>query len=105
MLGSDAGSDRTGMRTDTVIVASIDTKTGRTVLFSLPRNLQGVPFPAGTPQAAAYPNGYRCPDQSCMLNALWQFGVEHRESTTRRRRATGRPATRPSSRASSRPSA
>ncbi len=78
MLGSDAGSDRTGVRTDTVIVASIDTKTGRTVLFSLPRNLQGVPFPAGTQQAADYPSGYRCPDQSCMLNALWQFGVEHR---------------------------
>ena len=78
MLGSDAGSDRTGIRTDTVILASIDTKTGRTVLFSLPRNLQGVPFPAGSRQAADYPGGYRCPDQSCMLNALWQFGVEHK---------------------------
>ncbi len=78
LLGSDAGSDRTGVRTDTVIVASIDTKTGHTILFSLPRNLQGVPFPPGTQQAADYPDGYRCPDQSCMLNALWQFGVEHR---------------------------
>ena len=78
MLGSDAGSDRTGIRTDTVILASINTKTGRTVLFSLPRNLQGVPFPAGSAQAAAYPNGFRCPDESCMLNALWTFGVEHR---------------------------
>jgi LCP family protein required for cell wall assembly len=79
MLGSDAGSDRAGVRTDTVILASIDTKSGRTVLFSLPRNLQGVPFPAGSQQAADYPNGYTCPDQSCMLNALWQFGVEHRQ--------------------------
>jgi LCP family protein required for cell wall assembly len=78
LLGSDAGSDRTGIRTDTVILASIDTKSGRTVLFSLPRNLQGVPFPAGSAQAAAYPSGYSCPDQSCMLNALWQFGVEHK---------------------------
>ena len=78
MLGSDAGSDRTGVRTDTVILASIDTKSGRTVLFSLPRNLQGVPFPPGSRQAADYPSGYRCPDQSCMLNALWQFGVEHK---------------------------
>lgn len=74
LLGSDAGSNRTGIRTDTVILASIDTKTGRAVLFSLPRNLQGVPFPAGTQQAADYPAGYRCPDQSCMLNALWMFG-------------------------------
>src|SRR4029450_9625507 len=38
LLGSDAGEDRTGVRTDTVIVASIDTKSGRTVMFSLPRN-------------------------------------------------------------------
>ncbi len=79
MLGSDAGSDRDGVRTDTVILASIDTKSGRTVLFSLPRNLQGVPFPPGSQQAADYPNGYTCPDQSCLLNALWQFGVEHRQ--------------------------
>lgn len=79
MLGSDAGSDRKGVRTDTVILASIDTKTGRTILFSLPRNLQGVPFPAGSPQEREYPNGFRCPDQSCMLNALWTFGVEHKQ--------------------------
>jgi polyisoprenyl-teichoic acid--peptidoglycan teichoic acid transferase len=74
LLGSDAGSNRTGIRTDTVILASIDTKSGRTVMFSLPRNLQGVPFPAGSRAAADYPSGYRCPDQSCMLNALWMFG-------------------------------
>jgi LCP family protein required for cell wall assembly len=79
MLGSDAGSDREGIRTDTVIVASIDTKTGRTVLLSLPRNLQRVPFPPGTQQAADNPDGYWCANQQCMLNALWLFGVENKD--------------------------
>jgi polyisoprenyl-teichoic acid--peptidoglycan teichoic acid transferase len=57
LLGSDAGPDRIGTRTDTNIVASIDTRTGATVLFSLPRNLQNIPFPADSPLAKAYPDG------------------------------------------------
>ena len=57
LLGGDGGSDRVGIRTDTVILASIDTRTGHTVLFSLPRNLQRIPFPSGSVLAKAYPNG------------------------------------------------
>ena len=49
LLGSDAGDDRIGVRTDSMMVASIDTKTGDTVLFGLPRNLERVPFPASNP--------------------------------------------------------
>ena len=45
LLGGDAGKNRTGTRTDTVIVASIDTGTGDTTLISLPRNLENLPFP------------------------------------------------------------
>ena len=45
LLGGDGGEDRDGVRTDTVIVASIDTETGDTTLFSLPRNLENLPFP------------------------------------------------------------
>ncbi|HEY6797617.1 MAG TPA: LCP family protein [Kineosporiaceae bacterium] len=78
LIGSDAGADRTGLRTDSLIVASIDTKTGRAVLFSLPRNLEHVPFPEGTPQARDYPNGFYCAQDACMINALWQFGEEHK---------------------------
>ena len=77
LIGSDAGADRTGVRTDSILVVSIDTHTGDTVVFGLPRNLQHVPFPAGTPMAQMYPNGYACPDQSCLLNALWQFGAQN----------------------------
>jgi anionic cell wall polymer biosynthesis LytR-Cps2A-Psr (LCP) family protein len=43
LLGGDGGDGRTGVRTDTVIVASIDTDTGATTTFSLPRNLEELP--------------------------------------------------------------
>ena len=39
LLGGDGGAGREGVRTDTVIVANIQTDTGATTLFSLPRNL------------------------------------------------------------------
>lgn len=79
LLGSDAGQGRIGTRPDSIIVASIDTHTGRTVLLSLPRNLQNVPFPPGSPVHALYPEGYNCGDQ-CLLNAVWRnVGEAHRD--------------------------
>ncbi len=82
LIGSDAGGGRTGVRTDSVILASIDTKTGDAVLFGIPRNLQRVPFPAGTPMAERYPEGFYCQDRNnpCLFNALWQYGVEHKDN-------------------------
>jgi len=83
LIGSDAGADREGIRPDTMIVASIDTKTGDMVLFSLPRNLQRVPFPPGTPAAAAYPQGFYCTNPAngvntdCLLNGVWTFAEGH----------------------------
>ena len=71
LLGSDAGADRTGVRTDSMIVASIDTTTGDTVLFGLPRSLQKVPFPASNPLKAVWPNGFNCGNE-CLLNAVWE---------------------------------
>lgn len=56
LLGGDAGADRTGTRTDSMTVASIDTRTGDTVLFGLPRNFLHAPIP---PQLhRLYPHGY-----------------------------------------------
>ena len=55
LLGGDAGKGRTGTRTDTVIVASIDTKTGNTTLVSLPRNTGRMPFPHDSPAARLLP--------------------------------------------------
>jgi LCP family protein required for cell wall assembly len=58
LLASDAGPDRTGVRTDSMVAASIDTKTGDITLLSLPRNLQRVPMPPG-PLQEAFPDGLR----------------------------------------------
>jgi len=58
LLGGDGAIDRDGVRTDSVILASINTKTGSTILFSLPRNLQNVPFKSGSPLATIYPDGF-----------------------------------------------
>jgi LCP family protein required for cell wall assembly len=58
LLGGDDAPGRPGVRTDTVIVASIDTKTGNTALISLPRNLTFMPFPADSPLHKFYPDGF-----------------------------------------------
>ncbi len=58
LLGGDGESDREGIRTDSLILASVDTRTGRTALMSLPRNLQNVPLRPGTALAAAFPAGF-----------------------------------------------
>lgn len=73
-LGGDAGEGREGLRPDTQIVASIDTHTGATTMISLPRNLQGFPFPEGTPLADAYPDGFNGSGDAgeWMLNAVYR---------------------------------
>ena len=69
MLGSDAGANRDGIRTDSMIVASIDTKSGRTALISLPRNLLNAPLAPDSPLRKAYPSGeFGVPDSSCSQN-------------------------------------
>lgn len=76
LLGSDAGKGRTGVRPDSLSVVSIDAKTGAAVSIGLPRNMQNVPFPDGSPLAQKYPNGYNCGDE-CLLNAVYQLGEEN----------------------------
>ena len=70
LLGGDAGDDRIGLRTDTVILASINTSTGDTVLLSLPRNLMDAPFPEDNPLHEIYPDGFDCGNR-CILNAVY----------------------------------
>ncbi|GAA1839686.1 LCP family protein [Microlunatus capsulatus] len=79
LLGGDAGKDRVGLRPDSMTVASVDAETGRTVLVSLPRNLEDVPFPESSPLHAQFPDGYTCADHSCMLNAVYTYASEHPE--------------------------
>jgi polyisoprenyl-teichoic acid--peptidoglycan teichoic acid transferase len=77
LLGADADADRVGLRPDSITLASIDEKTGRTALFSFPRNLQRVPFPRGTVMHKAFPNGFDCGNE-CLLNALYTWATDHR---------------------------
>lgn len=58
LLGGDGGEGRDGVRTDSVILLSINVNTGRAVSFSLPRNLQYARFPVDSELAAIYPNGF-----------------------------------------------
>ena len=79
VLGGDSGYSRSislGVRTDTVILASIDTKTGATTLLSLPRNTARMPFPADSPLHKYYPNGFydgsNPADAEYFLNAMYR---------------------------------
>ena len=79
LVGSDAGDGRIGTRTDTMVVASIDTSSGRTTLFSLPRNLAHAPFPPGSAMATEFPNGFgdRRDPASGFLNGVYAYGTDH----------------------------
>ncbi len=70
LLGSDAGFDRYGVRTDTIIVLSIDVATGNGAAFNVPRNWHHVTFPDGTPAAHQWPDGY--PD---IANEIYGLGL------------------------------
>jgi polyisoprenyl-teichoic acid--peptidoglycan teichoic acid transferase len=73
LLGGDAGPDRQGLRTDTMIVASFEVSTGRATLFGLPRNLVRAPLPDG-PAADFF--GCRCFPRP--LNELYAFAEKER---------------------------
>ncbi|MEY9214379.1 LCP family protein required for cell wall assembly [Thermobifida halotolerans] len=73
LLGGDAGHNRYGMRTDTMIAASIEIDSGDTVLIGLPRNLENVPFPEGTELAERYPPPGGFDD---LLNQVYQTVAE-----------------------------
>jgi LCP family protein required for cell wall assembly len=75
LLGGDSGSGRSGLRPDSLTVASIDKETGRTVLIGLPRNLQNVPFPKGSVMDKEFPDGFNGEGQ--YLNAINTWANDH----------------------------
>jgi LCP family protein required for cell wall assembly len=72
ILGGDAGEGRWGLRPDSISVASVDIRTGKTTLIGLPRNMQNFPFAQGSTLSGVFPNGYDC-GNSCLLNSLYTF--------------------------------
>jgi polyisoprenyl-teichoic acid--peptidoglycan teichoic acid transferase len=83
LLGSDAGSDREGTRTDSMVEVSIDPQTGNAVLISIPRSLERAPIPASNPLHKLYPNGYYCPNakagEECLINGIWSLAEDNKD--------------------------
>lgn len=72
LLGGDSGVGRRGIRTDTMIVVSIDPATGWTAIFGIPRNLIELPIPPGHPAQGAW----ACGDCFGMIaNELYGWGL------------------------------
>ncbi len=71
LVGGDAGPGRYSLRTDTMILASVDIATGRAKLFGIPRNLTNVPLPASAAGA------FRCKCFPDLLNALYVYASTH----------------------------
>ncbi|WP_313814870.1 LCP family protein [Glutamicibacter sp.] len=71
VFGADSGSNRDGVRTDSVALMSVDAKTGKTLLISMPRNFQGARFAPGSPMTKAWPDGYNCGNE-CLFNAIYR---------------------------------
>ena len=71
LIGSDSGPGRWSLRTDTMIVLSVDIATGRAAMFGIPRNLVNVPL--APEDAKAFPNG-RFPG---LMNALYVYAMGH----------------------------
>jgi LCP family protein required for cell wall assembly len=73
LLGSDAGPGRYGVRTDTIIVVSIDPESGHTAMFSVPRNQAQWPIPEGIPAYSAFTD-HRYPD---LIWGVYAYGLAH----------------------------
>lgn len=76
LLGVDAGNDRVGVRPDSISVVSVDVRSGRPLLVSLPRNLEKARFPDGSAAAERFPDGFTGEGERTewMLNATWTYG-------------------------------
>ena len=68
LLGGDAGPGRFSLRTDSMIVVSVDPRTGDTAMISIPRNLMHMPFPPDTKLAQKFPDGF-----TDLANAVYTY--------------------------------
>lgn len=75
LMGGDSGAGRWGLRPDSMTVASIDAETGKTVLISLPRNMQNFPFAEGSVMAEQFPDGFD--EEGMYLNGLSTWALDH----------------------------
>jgi len=71
LIGGDAGPGRWSLRTDTMIILSVDVATGRAAMFGVPRNLINIPLPDGPAQA------FSCGCYPDLLNSLFVYAIAH----------------------------
>jgi LCP family protein required for cell wall assembly len=71
LVGSDSGPGRWLLRTDTMMVLSVDVETGRAAMFGIPRNMVNVPLPDESRRAFS---GGRYPR---MINSLYVYAWGH----------------------------
>jgi polyisoprenyl-teichoic acid--peptidoglycan teichoic acid transferase len=75
LVGGDAGPGRSGLRTDAMVIASVDTRTNRAVLITVSRELTGFPLPQAVEDA----------DRVVARQALmWNLAVAAEEAGTSR---------------------
>jgi LCP family protein required for cell wall assembly len=78
LLGGDAGSDRIGLRPDSMTLVSVDASSGAVTMVGIPRNMYHVPFAEGSPLWEVWPTGFDCGDD-CLLAYLYPWAEEHPE--------------------------
>lgn len=71
LVGADSGPGRWSLRTDTLVVLSVDEASGEAALFSIPRNMVNVPLPKESRGAFAC----RCYPE--MINSLYVYASGH----------------------------
>jgi LCP family protein required for cell wall assembly len=73
LIGGDAGPGRFSLRTDTMVILSVEVRTGRAALFGVPRNLIDVPLPDGPA------DHFDCRCYPDLLNSIFTYAVAHPE--------------------------
>ena len=78
VLGGDSGSNRMGLRPDSISVLSVSADTGMAVNIGLPRNLQRIQFKEGTPIRSVYPYGFNnnC-EGECFLSSIYKVTMDN----------------------------
>jgi len=78
VLGGDSGSNRMGLRPDSISVLSISADTGMAVNIGLPRNLKRIQFKEGTPIRSVYPYGFNnnC-EGECFLSSIYKVTMDN----------------------------
>jgi anionic cell wall polymer biosynthesis LytR-Cps2A-Psr (LCP) family protein len=72
-LGQDSATGTGSPMAESILVASIDTRSGNTLLIGVPRSLTQTPFPDGSSLQGAFPKGWY--DGSNPANTNYQLGA------------------------------